>query len=204
MKIARLGLILSLVVLGAGFASKRPVVYEPSDDSATPAPTTIEGIPDERHAIFNPLRYHTAEDIKAVEKAEVLVNAAINSKCLYDFLLSRPLVQTYGKTPKEVIGHIRSTYGLTTPVEMYAKWYSTTIGYTSPPELTIYTNRKFHARTNSCDRASNLGHEWLHILGYTHDYAATRQRQYSVNYSFNAAMEKCCKCKSILDCRMEL
>ena len=193
----RLFLILSVAALGVGFASKRQatVVSDP-----TPTPIVEEIGYTGRHAIFNPLRNHTVEEKEAVAKAEVLVNALIDSSCFEQFFLSRGLIQTDGRTADQVVKHIRSIKELAVPVEMYYDRFSRVVGYRQPPSLTIYTNRKFHAGTYVKDRASNLGHEWLHSVGYGHDFKATKRRPYSVPYSFNAAMEECSACKSINNC----
>lgn len=192
-----------IALMVSGFASKRQVETPVKPDGQIPTPTPYAECSTKEHAIFSPLRNHTADEAKVVGKSQELVNTLIDSSCFEQFFLARDLIQTESRTNKEVVDHIRSQKCFTIPVEMYSAWWSKVVGYRQPPSLTIYTNRKFHAGANACDRASNLFHEWLHSVGYGHDFKATIRRPKSVPYSANAAVEACCVCKSIMDCKIK-
>jgi hypothetical protein len=60
---------------------------------------------------------------------------------------------------------------------------STIIGYTNGSITYINVNTKFFDQFAINDVAGNLFHEWLHKLGYVHDFASTPQRPYSVPYA---------------------
>jgi hypothetical protein len=139
---------------------------------------------------FKPIKGHTQKDLERVKSAEAKINAMVKSECFEKFLLARPMIQTEGRTNAEVIAHLRQA-NLEVPVVMYYK-NNRVVGYRQPPSPTIYTNRKFHAGTTPCNAGSNLFHEWSHSLVYGHSFKATRSRPYSVPYSLNAVVSKCC------------
>ncbi len=150
---------------------------------------------------FDPAKNYTKSELEVLVISEALANGLVKSQCFSGLMESRRLIDTNGKTPKEVVDHIR-TSKLTVPVTMY---YSNNniVGYRAPPSLTVYTNRKFHAGATACSRASNLTHEWSHSLGYGHSFKATLSRPRSVPYSINAAFKECCSCVGIRDCKLE-
>lgn len=150
-----------------------------------------------------PLSYEAGKSLTSEEKAKVAsdetrVNRVIRSECFEEFFKKRPkLLRTNGKTPKEVVQHIRESE-IAVTLDYYWKPFSVTHGYRVPGKLpAIRLNRKF---TNSpawkqkpCEtRAALIGHETLHVLGYTHDYKATPERPFSVPYTLNAAFKACC------------
>ena len=60
---------------------------------------------------------------------------------------------------------------------------SSTVGYTSTGVTYINVNTKFFDTYAINSVASNLFHEWLHKVGYSHDVSATTRRPYSVPYA---------------------
>lgn len=56
------------------------------------------------------------------------------------------------------------------------------VGYTYPNVNKIWVNNKFFATYTLGSVAANVAHEWLHKLGYGHDYQRTPSRPYSVPY----------------------
>jgi hypothetical protein len=142
--------------------------------------------------IFTPQNY-TKKETENLLKAQQKLNAVLASKCFSDFFLERELIQTHGKNNQGVIDFIRSHQGQSYIVKMYHKRFSKVVGYIAPPSKVINTNRKFHAGASSCAVASNIGHEVMHLIGFEHDFKATKRRVYSVPYSFNAMIDKCCK-----------
>lgn len=175
--------------------------------SPQPSPKPVSPVPEKPITIiakgvgFSPLRNHTAEEKEVVAVAEKLANSLLHSKCFADFMVNRKLIETNGKTPAEVVEHLKSL-NLTVPVEMYSRWWSNVVGYRNPPKPDVFTNRKFHAGATACSRGSNLTHEWSHSAGYDHSFKSTPTRPFSVPYSINAAFTACCECsgKSIKNC----
>lgn len=68
-------------------------------------------------------------------------------------------------------------------LELYTDHDSTVMGYTRPKSRRLWMNTKFFNRHNPAKVASNLVHEWLHKLGFDHDYKYTRRRGHSVPYA---------------------
>lgn len=72
------------------------------------------------------------------------------------------------------------------------------VGYTYATVLTVFTNTRFfdsedlspeyHHRKQS---GSNLLHEWLHKIGFDHDFYSTERRPFSVCYQGNRIYEEC-------------
>lgn len=57
------------------------------------------------------------------------------------------------------------------------------IGYTMPSINKIYMNRKYFNNFTPVQVSANMVHEWLHKLGFGHDYESTPSRPYSVPYA---------------------
>lgn len=132
----------------------------------------------------------TPYEAEKVQAAETRANQVIQSKCFYDFMTKRGLVQTNGKTPEHVVLELRNRE-MDVPVHYYFE-ASNVVGYRVPPNPDIYFNRYFHDNFGTCATASNAAHEWSHSIGYGHDVEATARRPYSVPYSINAAFTQCC------------
>lgn len=60
---------------------------------------------------------------------------------------------------------------------------NTVIGYTNGSITYINVNTKFFNQFSANEVAGNLMHEWLHKLGYDHDFDVTARRPYSVPYA---------------------
>ncbi len=67
-------------------------------------------------------------------------------------------------------------------VKMYYE-NSTIIGFTNGSITYINVNTKFFDQFNAAEVAGNMMHEWMHKLGYDHDFSVTPQRPYSVPYA---------------------
>jgi hypothetical protein len=72
-------------------------------------------------------------------------------------------------------------------VELYYAANSV-VGYTYGGSKRIWVNTKFFNSFKENSVAGNLFHEWLHKLGYTHSYASTPTRPYSVPYAIGRIM----------------
>jgi len=130
------------------------------------------------------------KQFKKLNKDLPIMNEVLASKCFRTFMENRDLIQTNGKSPKEIVNHIRkSQIGI--ELKSYYKWKGA-VGYTYPNTKKIWMNSYHHRNFNSCRSASNLAHEGSHKLGYGHDYYKTARRPYSVPYSINAAFKACC------------
>lgn len=129
-------------------------------------------------------------EIKKVADAQLKVNEIIQSKCFGDFMLKWGLIDRGGRTPMEVIEHLRKQ-NLNIPAHYY---YSRgkVVGYRNPPYPDIYMNRKFHDYYGVCDTASNMAHESSHVAGYDHPFNSTPTRGHTIPYAINNAFDECC------------
>ncbi len=79
-------------------------------------------------------------------------------------------------------------------VELYTDNFSKTLGFTRSNSQTVYINTKYFNKNNAIKIASNLTHEWLHKLGFTHAVHKCHARQnsvpYAVGYIVKAIAEK--------------
>jgi hypothetical protein len=64
------------------------------------------------------------------------------------------------------------------------------VGYTTESSDTVTLNRRFFSSYTPAEVASNLCHEWLHKLGFEHDFRSTANRPHSVPYAIGDLVEK--------------
>ena len=134
----------------------------------------------------------TTKEKAKLEKYIPVMNETIDSACFKEFIKARPgLHSTNGKTPEQVVQHLRSSQVEIHLITYYKKW-TKVHGYTYPGQNKIWLNRKYHSGASLCSEASNLAHELSHKLEYGHSYKASKTRPYSVPYSINAAFKECC------------
>jgi len=74
-------------------------------------------------------------------------------------------------------------------VPFYKFWLRNVIGWTNPGDPNIYMNSKFFWRFTTEQIAANMVHEWLHKMGFDHDFNGTARRPYSVPYSVGNMIE---------------
>ncbi len=63
------------------------------------------------------------------------------------------------------------------------------VGYTTESSDTVTLNRRFFSSYTPAEVASNLCHEWLHKLGFEHDFKSTARRPHSVPYAIGDLVE---------------
>lgn len=173
-----------------GAGKKAPVPTPSVIPSISPSPqsTPITGFK------YEPVPgYATAAEQVKIQKAGLLVNVLAQSTCLKDFMVKRALIQTGGKTNEQVVDAIRNA-SLTVPVSIYYRRFTSAVAFRQPPDPTIHLNRRnFTPQVSDCEWASTMLHETSHVLGFEHDYKWNPQRDFSVPYSLNKAVEACCK-----------
>ena len=65
------------------------------------------------------------------------------------------------------------------------------VGYTLPNTPTQFINERLLANMSDMDLGSWVGHEYLHKIGFKHDFFSTPRRPNSVCYQFNRIYEDC-------------
>ena len=63
------------------------------------------------------------------------------------------------------------------------------VGYTYPDTTRVWTNDKFFSTYTYAQVAQNVVHEWIHKLGFGHDYNRTTRRNYSVPYGIGTIIK---------------
>jgi hypothetical protein len=63
------------------------------------------------------------------------------------------------------------------------------IGYTLPNVNKVWMNTRYLNKFTPVQVSSNLVHEWLHKLGFGHDYESTPSRPYSVPYAVGSIIK---------------
>jgi hypothetical protein len=125
--------------------------------------------------------------VKKVVATEAFRTAVLN----FTYNGVKAFVQNNGLTNEQIYQTILDAAEKLTPtknntLDVGVKLYyenSSTVGYTSTAYTYINVNTKFFDTYAASSVASNLFHEWLHKLGYSHDAAATARRPYSVPYA---------------------
>jgi hypothetical protein len=68
-------------------------------------------------------------------------------------------------------------------VQMFTDLGSNVLGYTKPKTRRVWLNSKYFFINGPAKLAGILVHEWLHKLGFDHDYEFTLIRRFSVPYA---------------------
>ncbi len=80
---------------------------------------------------------------------------------------------------------------------MYRSWnpWSKVKGYTKPDTLRIWIHSKYYRRSSwtPVDVAANMAHEWVHKMGFGHDYYYNQDRRYSVPYAIGGLVTEVAK-----------
>lgn len=130
------------------------------------------------------------EAIAIVKK--VVATEAFRTKVLnYTYNGRKQFADNGGKTNAQIYQSILDAAETLKPIknntmDLGVKMYyeaSTVVGYTNPSITYINVNTKFFNNYDANQVAGNLFHEWLHKIGYVHDFAATAKRPYSVPYA---------------------
>lgn len=119
-----------------------------------------------------------------------LLEKAINSDEFKTRLMGQHLIQTKNMNNLEIYSLIMSGKeygsgadgGMDIYVEIYTDRKSGVIGYTYPNDKWAYLNSYFFDQFSYAEIACNATHEWLHKVGFEHDFYNTTLRPFSVPY----------------------
>ncbi len=133
----------------------------------------------------------------------------LNSREFRDGVLSaqfqgKPGFASDSRTPAEIYAVIRAAKENFTPaadgeldlnvrIENFSWLRRNVVGYTTESSDTVTTNRRFFGSFSEAEVAGHLGHEWLHKLGFEHDFKATARRPSSVPYAVGELIESLAK-----------
>lgn len=65
-----------------------------------------------------------------------------------------------------------------------------TVGYTYPDQPDVYMNSYYFRSFSPAEVANNVVHEWLHKIGFEHDFEETEKRPFSVPYAVGDLVEE--------------
>ncbi len=116
----------------------------------------------------------TISELEQIAKAEEIIHQVVNSDLYREEFLKAEFTEKNGKTNQEILNELLSGDCQFTDADgvmdiklvMYYKRYSSVVGYFDGTPLTIFINRKFFSTPLSI--ASNLWHEYIHLVGYSH------------------------------------
>jgi hypothetical protein len=128
-----------------------------------------------------------AELIKKVVASEEFKNKVLNHK----FKGKKTFVDNGGLTnaqiyKKIVEGSEKLRPGVDNTMNLDLVQYrasNNVVGYTYPSTIEVWMNAMFLNRNSPAKVTTNMMHEWLHKLGFTHSFKPTSSRQYSVPYA---------------------
>ena len=148
---------------------------------------------------------YSALEKQKLDRGMVKLAQVLNSREFKDAVLGhtfqgKPGFASDARTPAEVYAVIRAakenfTAAVDGEVDLNVElrslsWFQRgVVGYTTPSSDTVTTNRRFYSGFDETDIAGHLGHEWLHKLGFEHDFKATARRPHSVPYALGELIE---------------
>lgn len=142
-----------------------------------------------RGSVYNTL-------IDAINLVEIIVNSQTFKERVIGYINSnqvRSYTRNEGLTNEEIYLRLmegREVLDQNTPGEMnlyiqqYNRWWSKVIGYTKIGQSKwMWVNWKFYKYFEASEMASNIVHEWLHLIGFYHDSASDHDSvPYAVGY----------------------
>jgi len=141
----------------------------------------------------------TAVELVKLKTAAAILEKVVNSVEFKDRILSRqPFANNEGLTNQQIYDLIQTGKEILSPEEdheidvditMYWKWGSV-IGYTYPNTLKTWINRRFYKQFDAVGIAGNIMHEYLHKMGFDHDFYNTAKRPNSVPYAVGYLVEE--------------
>lgn len=186
---------------------------EPAPRTPTsPTPTTPPRAPVDTFEPSAPMRvslgtvtgYSTTERQKLDQGMKLLADV-LNSREFRDGVLGatfagKPGFASDTRSPQEIYRAIREAkesytdasdgeVDLNLTLQSFSWFQRHTVGYTTPSSDTLTTNRNFFSGFEPAEVAGHIGHEWLHKLGFEHDFKATARRPDSVPYELGELIE---------------
>lgn len=150
---------------------------------------------------------YTAAQKAKVAEAERKIIAVVNSdkfkQKVLDFTYNgkKEFVDNNGLSNAEIYEKVFNgaealqpalNYQMDITLTMY-KSMTSTVGYTYPSVLKVWTNSKYHNSFSACDVVGNVFHEWVHKLGFSHADSHNKSRPYSVPYGLGYLVADLCR-----------
>ena len=188
----------------------------PAPRTPAPAPVPTPTRPVDTFEPSAPMRVslgrvtgYTGAERQKLDQATKLMADVLNSREFRDAVLSaefsgRPGFASDTRSPQEVYAAIRAAKesytdaadgeaDLNLELRDFSWFQRHTVGYTTESSDTLTTNRRFFSGYEANEVAGHLAHEWLHKLGFEHDFKATARRPDSVPYELGEVVERLAK-----------
>ena len=197
---------------GNGRSSASPSVPAPTP-SATPVatvpspPNSDIGTGGLRVVIQQSSNFNSSELVH-LEQSRTALEKAVNSEEFKQKVLhftyqgQETFVQNNGLTNLQIYNKIMEGAEQTpqptaanNTMDLFVSLYTSSffgrnvIGYTDPSVPTIFMNTYFYDSATPAGTAGNMMHEWMHKLGFDHDYNSTARRPSSVPYAIGYIAE---------------
>ena len=144
----------------------------------------------------------TAEQEAKYNKAIEIVKLVVATEAFRDQVVNftyagqKAFIDNKGRTNEQIYQTILDAAETLQPIknntmDLEVQLYyaaNSVVGYTNSGTKRIWVNTKFFNTYKENSVGGNLFHEWLHKLGYTHAYASTPTRPYSVPYAIGYIM----------------
>jgi hypothetical protein len=218
MKVAMmlLGMVSVLSQNSYGFGSSRssagsapaPVSAPSTPVVVTPPPSGDQGTGGLK-VVINQADNFTPVGLDLLEKSRSVLEKVVNSEEFKQRVIHftyqgvETFVQNNGNTNLQIYNQMMAGAEQTpvaTPanntMDLFVQLYTSSvfgrnvIGYTDPTVHTIFMNSYFFNSADPSGVAGNMMHEWMHKMGYDHDFHATAQRPSSVPYAIGYIAEE--------------
>jgi hypothetical protein len=178
------------------------------DSSSDPQDMIVEHLKSTKTTKLNQLtvdlylRNFTEADKAKVLQAKEILEVVMNSEEFkqrvinFTFKGEKRFHQNNGQSNQEIYDHLMTGEEILMPgstgimnfdLSLYKSKnpWSTVKGYTTADSMRIYINTKFYRLSTwtAIDVAANMAHEWVHKMGYGHDYKDNPDRPYTVPYA---------------------
>jgi hypothetical protein len=164
-----------------------------------PTPTNIDDVTGGLTVQIRKANYFSATQLAKLNSAREFLEKVLNSEEFKQKVLhhtynnQETYVQNGGLTNLQIYKKMMmgaESYPVQTEanrtMDFFAELYysrKNVIGYTNPSTATVFMNSKYFNYFTPAQVAGNMVHEWLHKLGFEHDYDRTARRPFSVPYA---------------------
>lgn len=190
-------LLLALISCGkSGGGGSSNNSQEQSDIGEISASTPVPSMALTWDANVNFVNFTTEQENKVMDAVDlikqVIASDAFKNKILnYTYKGKKSFIDNNGLSNAQIYqkileGSEKLNPGKNNTMDITVETYyvdANVIGYTLPSINKIYMNRKYFNNFTPVQISANMVHEWLHKLGFNHDYEATATRPYSVPYA---------------------
>jgi hypothetical protein len=157
-------------------------------------------------------RNFSAQSMIKMNKAIEILEVVMNSKELKDRIVNYSyegkvgFYQNNGMSNIQIYNHLMTgaenlkpevNHTMDFDLTLYRSLnpWSTVKGYTKPDTMRIWLHSKYYKKSTwtALDVAANMAHEWVHKMGFGHDYYYSEIRQFSVPYAVGGLVTKVAK-----------